>query len=231
MRQITDAFDSTRRAQTLLVLLPPAQARPEDFLAQGFVAAVRARGIRADLALVETTYQHLMDKTGVSLLHEQVVLPAQAAGYAQVWLAGISLGALHALYYVAEHARHLAGVHLMAPYPGTSDVLAEIHTAGGPLAWADAPYEGQGDERVWWRWLCREAQSGQWATPVHLSTGSEDRFVRGQRLMADLLPAAQVRTVPGGHAWPVWQALWQQWLDHGPLALPAVQAQTGASGG
>jgi len=230
MRQITDAFDSIRRAQTLLVLLPPAQARPEDFVAQGFVAAVRARGIRADVALVETTYQHLMDKTGVSALHEQVVLPAQAAGYGQIWLAGISLGAFHALYYVAEHAHHLAGVHIMAPYPGTSDVLTEIRAAGGPLAWAVAPHSGQGDERTWWRWLCREAQSGQWTTPVHLSTGSEDRFVQGQRLMADLLPAAHVHTVPGDHAWPVWQTLWQQWLDHGPLATPAVPAHTGSGG-
>ncbi len=230
MRQITDRFDSTRCAPTLLVLLPPAQARLEDFLAQGFISAVRERNIRADLALVEITYEHLMDKTGVSTLHEQVVLPAQAAGYRQIWLVGISLGAFHALYYVAKHAPHLAGVHLVAPYPGTRDVLAEIRAAGGPLPWADAPHSGQSDERAWWRWLCREARSGQWRTPVHLSTGSEDRFVRGQRMMADLLPAEHVRTLPGGHAWPVWQTLWQQWLDHGPLATPAVRTQTGTAG-
>lgn len=231
MRQITDPFDSACRAQTLVVLLPPAEARPEDFLTQGFVAAVRERGIPVDLALADMTYQHLMDKTGVSTLHEQVVLPARAAGYDQIWLVGISLGAFHALHYAAEHAHHLAGVHLLAPYPGTADVLAEIRAAGGPTAWADMPPREPRDERVWWRWLCREAQADQWTTPVYLSTGSEDRFARGQRMMADLLPAAQVHMVPGGHAWPVWTMLWQQWLDHGPLVAPIAVAQPGTESG
>lgn len=231
MRQITDTFDGSCRAPTLLVLLPPAEARPEDFLAQGFVAAVRERGIPVDLVLADMTYQHLMAKTGVSTLHEQVVLPAQAAGYGQVWLVGISLGAFHALHYAAEHAHHLAGIHLMAPYPGTADLLAEIRGAGGSVAWAEVPPREPGDERAWWHWLCREAQAGQRTTPVYLSTGSEDRFARGQRMMADLLPATQVHTVPGGHAWPVWKLLWQQWLDQGPLATPIAPAQPGAENG
>ena len=218
MRQVTDAFDGSSRASTLLVLLPPAEARIEDLQAQGFVLSVRRGGIRADIVLAELTYDHLMARTAVSTLHEQVVLPARADGYRDIWLAGISLGAFHALHYAGEHARHVSGLHLISPYPGTADVLAEITAAGGPMAWADTPSSGQADERNWWRWLCGQARAAQWPTPVYLSTGTEDRFRDGQRMLAGLLPASNVHWVPGGHAWPAWQAMWAHWLRAGPLA-------------
>lgn len=218
MQVLTDAFDGPARPDTLLVLLPPAQAKLEDFYAQGFVAAVRRNGIPVDIALAEVTYQHVMANSVVSALRQHVVQPARDAGYRRIWLAGISLGAFSALRYAAEVPGDLAGVHLIAPYPGTADILAEIVAAGGPAAWARTPQSEGDDERVWWRWLCREARSGRWQTPVFLGTGSEDRFVHGQRLLAGLLPASHVRYVPGAHAWPTWQKLWQDWLQHGPLA-------------
>lgn len=80
--------------------------------------------------LADVTYQHVMNKTVLSALHEHVVQPAQTAGYRTIWLAGISLGAFNALYYASEYATHLAGIHLMAPYPGSSDILAEIISDG-----------------------------------------------------------------------------------------------------
>ena len=218
MRILTDSLDGSSRPDTLLVLLPPAEARIEDFHAKGFVAAVRRSAIPVDLVLAEISYKHVMAKTVVSVLHEQVVQPAQAAGYGGIWFAGISLGAFSALHYAAERAADLAGIHLMAPYPGSGDILAEIVAAGGPAAWADTPHSEQGDERAWWRWLCRESLAGRWQTQVCLSTGSEDRFLRGQRMLADLLPRERVRYLPGTHAWPTWQELWQDWLEHGPLA-------------
>jgi pimeloyl-ACP methyl ester carboxylesterase len=220
MRQISDALDAASRASTLLVLLPPAEARIEDLQAQGFVLAVRRRGIRADIVLAELTYEHLMTKTAVSTLHQHVVLPARADGYRDIWLAGISLGGFNALHYAGEHAQHVSGLHLMSPYPGTADVLAEISGAGGPLAWAATASSGQGDERTWWRWLCGQARAARWPTAVYLSTGTEDRFRDGQRMLAGLLPAPNVHWVPGGHAWPAWHAMWVHWLRAGPLSTP-----------
>ena len=225
MRQITDAFDTSGRASTLLVLLPPAQARIEDLQAQGFVLAVRRAGIRADIVLAEITYEHLMAKTAESTLHDQVVLPARGGGYRDIWLAGISLGGFIALHYAAEHAQHVSGLYLMSPYPGTADVLAEISRAGGPLAWADTEPGSLGDERTWWRWLCRQARPAQWPTQVYLSTGAEDRFREGQRMLAGLLPAGHVQWVPGGHAWPAWQTMWADWLRAGPLAMQATPGE------
>ncbi len=224
MQVLADHFHGPCRPDTLLVLLPPAQAQLVDFHTYGFVAAVRERGIPIDIVLAEITYQQVMAHTSVATLHTQVIGPAVAAGYRKIWLAGISIGAFNALHYAAVHAEHLAGVHLMAPYPGTGDVLAEISAAGGPEAWARMPPNAQNDERTWWRWLCREALARQWTTPVYFSTGDRDRFLRGQRMMANLLPDTQVSYESGGHNWPTWQLLWQRWLNDGPLSHLASNA-------
>lgn len=217
MRILTDSFSESSRADSLLVLLPPALTRIEDFYAQGFVDAVRQRGIPIDIALAEVTQQLVMDNTLVSALHTHVVQPAQAAGYRHIWLAGISIGAFNALYYASVHAAHLTGIFLIAPYPGTADILAEMTEAGGARAWCDAHPTNRDDERAWWHWLCNQAKAGKWHPPVYMGTGCEDRFLRGQRLLAALLPADRVLILSGPHAWPTWQSLWHDWLDHGHL--------------
>jgi pimeloyl-ACP methyl ester carboxylesterase len=218
MQIVADACSGAGPAERLLVLLPPAEARPADFVEQGFVAAVRRRRIPIDLVAAGLTYEHVIGNTVVAALHENVVRPAQAASYREIWLAGISLGAFNALHYAAEHAGDLAGIFLIAPYPGTGDILAEIARAGGTGAWSVSPQAELGDERRWWRWLCREAADGRWTTPVYFGTGHGDRFLRGQKMLAELLPRDRVRYVAGEHAWPVWLTLWEGWLDDGPLA-------------
>jgi pimeloyl-ACP methyl ester carboxylesterase len=221
MRTRTELHNAGQRSDTLLVLLPPALASIDDLDEQGFVAALRQRQLPVDLRLVDVTAQRVIDKTLVDALHENVLLPARAEGYRAVWLAGISMGAFSALYYVAHHAEQVAGVFLMAPYPGTADVLTEIRAAGGPLAWCQSPGSVL-DERRWWQWLGQQALQGQWPTPVYFGTGNADRFFSGQQLLADVLPEERVRMIPGKHQWPTWQALWADWLDHGPLTGRAL---------
>lgn len=220
MRILTDFFDPGHRSDTLVVLLPPALANIDDFVAQGFVNAVRERGLCVDLQLADVNGQHVLDRTVVALLHEQVLLPAHRRGYQNVWLVGVSLGAYSALLYAAEHAQSLqgflVGLLLLSPYPGTREVLAEIRAADGPVAWSqqERPWL---DERAWWRWLAREGMHSSCPTAVYFATGAQDRFLRGQTLIADILPSGRVCLLPGGHVWSTWKELWTQWLDHGPL--------------
>lgn len=232
MRQLTDHITGQQRPDTLLVLLPPAEAVIEDFRSQGFIAAVRERRLAVDVRLAELTYRHVMAKTVTETLHSDVVQPALASGYRNIWLVGISLGAYNALHYAAERARFLAGVYLIAPYPGTSDVLSEISASGGASAWCEASPLKRCDERAWWHWLygnARRDREGNVAdcVPVFMGTGNEDRFVRGQRMLADLLPPERVHYVPGSHAWPTWQRLWSDWLDHAPFADAALPIDRG----
>jgi pimeloyl-ACP methyl ester carboxylesterase len=217
MRTRTELHRANQHTDTLLVLLPPALASIDDFDEQGFVAAVRQRQLPVDLLLADVTAQHVIDHNAVSALHHQIIQPAQVKGYRSVWLAGISMGAFSALSYAAQHADHISGLYLIAPYPGTADVLAEIRAAGGVTTWCQNPLHTQ-DERAWWQWLGRESIQGQWRTPVYFGTGSADRFLSGQQMLSDVLPEGYVRVLPGKHHWPTWKALWNEWLDQGPLA-------------
>jgi len=216
----TELHTADQRSETLLVLLPPSLACIDDFYTQGFVDAVRDRHLPVDLLLADVTAQHVMDNTVVSTLHTEVVQPAKVGGYRAVWLIGISMGAFCALHYVTHHADHVAGIYLLAPYPGTSDVLAEIRAVGGAATWCQHQTTTP-DERAWWQWLGRESLKAEWATPVYFGTGNTDRFLKGQRLLADLLPNDRILILPGSHQWPTWKALWENWLDHGPLACGA----------
>lgn len=217
MRTRTELHTAAKRSETLLVLLPPSLSSIDDFYDHGFVNAVRQRHLPVDLLLADVTAQHVLDSTVVSALHTEVVQPAQADGYRSIWLAGISMGAFSALHYVAHHADHLAGVYLLAPYPGTGDVLAEIRAAGGAAVWCQHQTSTV-DERIWWQWLGRKSLKSEWTTQVYFGTGSTDRFMNGQRLLSDLLPDDRIHVIPGSHQWPTWKALWEDWLDHGPLA-------------
>lgn len=226
MRTRTELQTPTQRSKTLLVLLPPALSSMDDLDEQGFVAAVRQRQLPVDLLLADVTAQQVLDNTMVSALYEEVLQPARADGYRSIWLVGISIGAFSALHCAALHADQLAGLYLIAPYPGTADVLAEIRAAGGAANWCQQQPSSQ-NERTWWQWLGQESLKTQWATPVYFGTGSTDRFLSGQRLLADLLPEDRIRVLPGSHQWPTWKALWEDWLDHGPLAAQVTQHAAG----
>jgi len=218
MRILVDQMESSVRSDTLVVLLAPAQARPEDLKARGFVADIRERGIRADVLLPDHTHAGFIGDFAPATLQEWVVGPARSAGYRNIWLAGVSLGAFTALHYAAVHANELGGILLIAPYPGTGDVLAEIERAGGPSAWSRSTSASVDGERAWWHWLCRQSSAECWQTAVYVGTGLDDRFFRGQRLLFDLLPKERVQLIAGRHDWATWRTLWRHWLDNGPLA-------------
>lgn len=203
----------------MLVLLPPAESGILDFYDQGFVSAVKELGLAVDVVAAGLTYRHVMAKTIVPTLVEHIMGPARDAGYREIWLVGISLGAFSALHFACERPGEIAGVLLLAPYPGTSDVLSEIVAAGGPIPWDRTQNAAQAkDERRWWRWLCGRLMDKQVNPQVFLSSGSDDRFIRGQRLLAEVLPADHVRWMKGKHDWETWRQLWTDWLVQGPLS-------------
>ncbi|BEV73822.1 MULTISPECIES: alpha/beta hydrolase [unclassified Paludibacterium] len=218
MRLIHEPVCAGLHARTLLVLLPPAMARPEDMIEQGMVQAVRARGLNVDIVLAEIGYQQVMAQTVAADIEQAILTPAARQGYRQIWLAGISLGAFNALHCAAAHADKLAGLMLIAPYPGTGDVLAEIRAAGSPADWAGLPDCSQHDERRWWHWLCRQPRTEDAMPAIWLGLSDQDRFRQGQAMLASLIADRRILHTRGKHDWPAWQALWSGWLDQGPFA-------------
>ncbi len=211
-------------APVLLVLLPGVYMSPDELQREGFVDALRQRKLAVDTVIVGTQLDHAQDGSAIRRLHDEVMAPARAQGYRQIWLAGISLGAYLALHYERIYPGELQGLLLIAPYLGRRTLTQQIEAAGGPAAWrrvTPAPLAVAGaretaDEvdHALWAWLS-ELPLG--TPPIWLAYGSDDRFAAAHRTLAAVLPAERVSTLPGGHDWAPWRQLWAQWLDRGVL--------------
>jgi len=92
-----------------LVLLSGTYSEPEDFVREGFPAAVSERAIDAEVVMAEIRAAWFADGSIVERLHESAILPARERGRSRIWLAGISLGGLAALCYAARHETAVAG--------------------------------------------------------------------------------------------------------------------------
>lgn len=207
-------------AETLIVMLPGTYSPPEEFIREGFVQTVRRERIAADVVLVDAHRGYYDDRTIIDRLHADVIQPARARGVRQVWIVGISLGAVGAMLYADEHPQALDGVVLLAPYLGTRLSILEIENAGGLAQWpAPARRVDEALDQRLWRWLkgqTTEPASGR-RTPIYQGFGVDDRFAYANRLLGRSLPPAQVFTAPGGHDWPAWNDLWRRIAHTLPL--------------
>ncbi len=215
MRAILEAAAEGAVAPTRVLLLPGAYTTPEDFLREGFAHAARERRLALDLVFVELKLQHLTDRTILRRLRHEVVLPARALGCRSVWLGGISLGGFIAMAYAARFPQEIDGLCLIAPYLGNQMVVGEIGRANGVDGWTPGDLAEDDDERRIWQFIKeqRNRTASGTAPRLHLGYGSEDRFADSPRLMAAALAPDSVDVVSGGHEWPAWRRLWENFLD------------------
>jgi pimeloyl-ACP methyl ester carboxylesterase len=209
MRSFIDGAMHSRVAETRMVWLPGAHDSAQDFRKAGFSAAVARRGAALDLEYVDLDLEHLGDRSVLQRLRSEVVLPAREAGIT-CWLAGISLGGLLALDYAATYPKDLFGLCLLAPYLGNRMLTAEIRGAPGLAAWAPGELAETDEERRIWRYI--KTRPGD-AGPIYLGFGRSDRFADSHRLLAGSLPENCVDVIEGGHEWPTWTTLWENFLD------------------
>jgi hypothetical protein len=200
---------STVAAPTRMVWLPGAYQAAQDFLAAGFAEAVRTRRMALDLIFVDLELAHLGDRTALQGLRSDIVLPARTAGFS-VWLGGISLGGLSALDYAASYPNELDGLCLLAPYLGNRILTAEIAQAPGLDGWQPGELAETDEERRIWRYI--KTRHGD-SRPLYLGFGRSDRFASAHELMAATLPSRWVDVIAGGHDWPTWSRLWENFLD------------------
>jgi enterochelin esterase-like enzyme len=206
---ITDNARAAGSAATRLIMLPAAYSGPEDFVRAGFVAAVRERRLDVDLVFAALELQHVTDRSVLTRLREELMAPARAQGCA-VWLGGISLGGYVTLCCAERHWQELDGLCLFAPYLGSHIVTAEIERAGSLAAWHPEDIASDDEERRVWRFI---QTHGSGSLPIHLGLGREDRFAPRHRLLAAALNPHSVDVVPGGHDWPTWLVLWENFLQ------------------
>lgn len=209
MTRLFDAALPGSTAPLRVIMLPAAFSEPEDFLREGFVGAVRERGLPIDLVFAALELEHVTDRSMLARLQEELIAPARRAGCA-VWLGGISLGAFLALCAAERYAQELAGLCLFAPYLGSRIVAAEVERAGGVGKWSPGELDSADDERRVWSFIAT-LKGGP--LPVHLGFGRADRFSRRHQLLAQALQAEDVDVIAGGHDWPTWLTLWERFLQ------------------
>ena len=218
MDSVLDLAGPPARAATLLVLLPGAYDGPGDFLREGFVQAVRARGLAVDVQLADAHAGYYTSQQIVQRVHDDIVQPARARGYARIWLCGISLGGYGSLLYAARHGASIDGLFVMAAFLGRRDLPAHIAQAGGLAAWDGQMAGADAHDLALWRWLRGYADRAvaRQRPPLLMGWGEDDRFVMSNRLVGATLPPGRVFTTGGGHDWPAWQRLWAAYLDQRP---------------
>lgn len=195
----------------LAVILPGRYAAPETFAP--FAGAVAARGIPLDVVAVDAHLGYYRTRTVLARVREDVILPARANGYDEVWLAGASLGGLGTLLYLRDHAEDLSGVLAIAPFLGEDEVIDEIIAAGGPQKWRPpATIAGDDIGRNIWSFLTSE-EFLRSKVPVSLGWGTGDEFDRSNGLLASLLPTERTFANPGGHDMKTWSEIWARFLD------------------
>jgi pimeloyl-ACP methyl ester carboxylesterase len=209
VRQYRCASAPTRR---LMSLLPGIADVVEDYESNGFIEAVMRTEAPADLIVVDAHFGYYLRRTVLERLRQDVVAPAHAAGYASVWLVGISLGGLGASLYASEHSRELDGMVLLAPFLGDRAIVREIEAAGGLRHWQPGESPEGDHQRQLWRWLKRYEAPTAELPRLFLGYGEHDGFAPACRLLAEILPATRVLTVPGGHDWRAWKRLWDAFL-------------------
>jgi len=218
------------RSETLLVFLPGAFLKPEEFEREGFVSAVRERDLAADALLVDADVSYYYDQTFIERLHQDVIQPQRALGYKSIWLVGISIGGFGALIHELAKPGTVDGIVALAPYLGRRPIGAEIQKAGGLRNWKapEGPPPDEEVDRKLWPWLQQyaSAKPAKALPPLYLGFGTSDRFAANHRLLADALPAGRVFTTEGGHDWPQWSKLWRKVLD--VLPVPARSREIAA---
>lgn len=230
MRIVVDAAGCAAQADTLLVVLPGAYSAPEEFVREGFVREVRERHLALDVWLVDAHLAYYRNRSILERLRADVLLPARARGYRQVWLLGISVGAFGAFGLAQSPGAGIAGIVALGPYLGEPRVTSAIEADGGLRHWrapdAAADLSDDPDFAVW-RWLQAYALEPARRPPLWLGYGVDDRFAANHALLAAVLPTERVLTSPGGHDWSAWAPLWRRTLERLPLpADPNCRGRT-----
>jgi pimeloyl-ACP methyl ester carboxylesterase len=200
-----------------VVLLPGRFNAPKEFVEQGFVEAVRKRGLAVDLRIPDAHLGYYVNRVLIERLHDDVFAPARLQGYDTIWLAGVSMGGLGAFLYAEARPGDVDGLFVMAPYLGKAKAVGEVERAGGLMAWKPGVVDPEDYSSLLWVWLQGYGTPGATRPPLYLGYGLDDGFAIANAMLARHLPPERVFREPGGHDWPVWLKLWEDFLDAAPL--------------
>jgi pimeloyl-ACP methyl ester carboxylesterase len=207
-------FPGGAKSKTLIVFLPGIADTAKDFENKGFIADMRSRGITADAVAVDAHYGYYAKREIVERMENEVIAPARAAGYEEIWLVGISLGGFGSALYAVQDASKIAGMLLLSPYLGPDTLIDEIADAGGLNKWQPDAGADNPAQRAMWVWFKNQTINKNPVPRIHLGYGARDKFARANGLLGAQLPQSSVYTVAGAHDWRTWKKLWILFLEN-----------------
>ena len=149
-------------------------------------------------------------------LAADVIGPAKARGYQEIWLLGPSMGGFGSLFYSRAHTADITGVLAIAPFLGDTGLIKEITAAGGLEKWqAPARVEQMNKDnyqREMWRWFQAVSRGTEPAPLLFAGYGRSDRLAAADSLLVAVLPPARVFLTDGVHEWPAWQRVLENFL-------------------
>ncbi|MBN8615184.1 MAG: alpha/beta fold hydrolase [Deltaproteobacteria bacterium] len=207
----------------LVVFLPGFLDTPDTYLDNDFPQELIRSGAPCDMVGVDLHFRYYGQVGVADMIYEDVLQPAAARGYDEIWLVGISMGGLGTLLTASRYPEEIDGIVLIAPFVGEESVLREIEAAGGARAWsppeglASEPWSDRNYTQKIWSWLRGYHTDPDARPPLYIGWGVDDRLGAADRLLADLMPADHVVSEPGGHAWVTWRPIWRQMVTRVPL--------------
>jgi pimeloyl-ACP methyl ester carboxylesterase len=211
----------------LIIFMRGLGGSNKSFEKEGLVADIRNRHMPYDMVAPDADLEYYLGRTLIQRMKADVIDPAKAAGYKEIWLIGFSMGGLGSLLYLKAHPEDIQGVYLISPFLSYRFIQDEITEAGGLRRWNPGKYDPNDDwQRMLWDWLKNHVADHP-EMNIYLSYGTHDPYVEGQRLLAQILPPGHVRTIAGGHDYKTFRALWHGVLDSGVYVtrMPEATAQ------
>ena len=185
------------------------------FETEGFVEAVKKRGLPYDMVAPNAHFGYYEDRTLEERLTEDVIKPAKASGYEKIWLVGVSMGGFGSILYLKNHTEDITGVLTLGPFLGYQSIIDEISKAGGLKQWTPGPYDKDEDwQRMLWDWLKQYNGKLDGRPPIYLGIGDDDPYYVGQELLASYLPQDRVIVTDGGHRFSTFKKIWDIFLDN-----------------
>lgn len=200
--------------RSLVVLFPTLGGQGSHYETQGFLDEVWERGFEASMEVLDVKPSLYLGSRIVELVKTEVIEPAKAEGFEEIYLVGISLGGHGALLYATTYPEDVDGIVPLAPFISGDRARESIDEAGGLDTWEDCPFLAWTHACNLWKSLKGYVSDPKNQRKVVLGFGTEDIFVEQCRVLADVLLPEQVFTVSGGHDWATWKKLFIKAADY-----------------
>ena len=214
----TQKILSGTKTSNLLIMFPGINSSGSDFIDFGFIEPFQEKYNNVDIILVDTRLAYVEAGNISERIQNEIIVPAYAKGYDNIWLVGVSLGGFSSLLYNRDFAENVNGIVLIAPYLGDLYSVSDLIDHPSPKKWSLDNKNSTDRSIRFWRYLLtltKPNKDNELKTDLFIAYGDKDRSSQLHQLLASQIKKENVYiNEDGGHNWISWKPLWINMLDH-----------------